>query len=108
MTVLFRKYGISVATSASGAEMWGALERFTPAIIMLDVEMPGDDGFSIAEQLRSRYGLEITIIMLTSRSGGMDLAVGMNIGVDDYLTKPCDWTLLLSIVRRYLSTSAIL
>lgn len=95
--------GIAATTCADGEEMWAALECHVPKVIVLDVQMPGDDGFSLAEKLRSRYGNSIAIIMLTSRDRAVDLATGMGVGADDYLIKPCDWKQLVTIVARNLS-----
>lgn len=106
IAVLMRKFGLTAATCAHGGEMWAALERHQPRVIVLDVEMPGDDGFVLAEELRGRYGLDVAIIMLTSHGLPGDLAVGMTAGADDYLTKPCDWRRLLSLVQGHLAGAA--
>jgi DNA-binding response OmpR family regulator len=103
ISVLMRKYGLAAATCAHGGEMWAALDQHQPRVIVLDVEMPGDDGFVLAEELRRRYGLGIAIIMLTSHGLPGDLAVAMTAGADDYLTKPCDWRRLLSLVQGHLA-----
>lgn len=106
IAVLMRKFGLAAATCAHGGEMWDVLERERPRVVILDVEMPGDDGFVLAEELRRRHGLDLAIIMLTSHGLAGDLAVGMNAGADDYLTKPCDWRRLLSLVQGHLSGAA--
>ncbi|CAA7620518.1 PleD family two-component system response regulator [Magnetospirillum sp. UT-4] len=96
-----RKAGLTVATCAGGVEMWQWLERHRAPVILLDVMMPGEDGFSLAEQLRGRYGLGIAVIMLTGCEGSGDKATGVAVGADDYLTKPINKDLLVSIVGRY-------
>lgn len=100
--MMLKKHGISVNGCADGTEMWVAVERHAPRLVLLDVEMPGENGFLLAEKLRARFGLDIAIIMLTAREQTADKKIGMHTGVDDYLTKPCDWRLLVAQVRRYL------
>jgi len=106
ISAFLSRHGIGVATAGDGAQMWQVLERTTPKIILLDVEMPGEDGFALAQRLRARYGLAVTIIMLTARGKGGDKQTGIELGVDDYFTKPCDLQNLLNVVHRYLATGA--
>lgn len=103
--LMLKKHGINVAGCADGAGMWAAVEHHRPRLVLLDVEMPGEDGFLLAERLRARFGLGIAIIMLTARELSADKEIGRHAGVDDYLTKPCDWRLLVSLVRRYLEAA---
>lgn len=100
---LLPKHGIAVALCANGAEMWAQFARAVPKLVILDVEMPGDDGFLLAEEVRARHGMGVVILMLTSHGLPGDLAVAMEAGADDFLTKPCDWNRLVSLVRRYLA-----
>lgn len=102
LAVLFRKFAVPAATCVDGGQMWRLLERETPKVFVLDVEMPGDDGFLLAEELRARYGLGVSIIMLTSHGLVGDKEVGMEVGADEYLTKPCDWRRLVGVVRHHL------
>lgn len=104
IAALLDNHGIPAATVADGAQMWRWLDQAPqrPKVILLDVEMPGEDGFSLAEGLRARYGLTVAIIMLTSRTKGGDKSMGLEVGADDYLTKPCDWRQLVSLVHRHL------
>lgn len=103
ITKILGKYGVSVAVCANGAEMWAGFARARPKLVILDVEMPGDDGFLLAEELRARYGLGVVILMLTSHGRPGDLAVAMEAGADDFITKPCDWNRLAALVRHYLA-----
>lgn len=102
---VLRRAGMTVQTCANGDEMWRAVDVHHPGVVILDVEMPGENGFLLAERLRARYGLGVSIIMLTSHGKDCDKAVGMDAGVDDFLTKPCDWAQLTGLVRRYLDAS---
>jgi two-component system phosphate regulon response regulator OmpR len=77
---------VQVATAANGAELWLCLDKGPADVVLLDLVMPGEDGFSIAAELRRRF--DIGIIMLTGRGDVVDRVVGLEIGADDYLTKP--------------------
>jgi two-component system phosphate regulon response regulator OmpR len=77
---------VRVATAASGAEMWACLEKSPADVVLLDLVMPGEDGLSIATELRRRA--DVGIIMLTGRGDVVDRVVGLEVGADDYLTKP--------------------
>lgn len=95
--------GITTESCASSAAMWQALDTMTPSVVLLDVELPDGDGFDLAHDLRRRYGLAIAIVMLTGRSRGLDFEMGMEAGVDDYLTKPCRWQQLVGVVSKYVN-----
>lgn len=73
-------------TCQSGAEALEKAEAFDPDLILLDLMMPGMDGFDVLKRLRSYSG--VPVIMLTARSNGADKVQGLNLGADDYLTKP--------------------
>ncbi|MCY9667056.1 response regulator transcription factor [Paenibacillus alginolyticus] len=70
----------------SGAEALEKVEGFDPDLILLDLMMPGMDGFEVLKRLRSYSS--VPVIMLTARSNGADKVQGLNLGADDYLTKP--------------------
>jgi len=78
-----------------------------PDLVLLDVMLPGLDGFTIAERIRSDAGLAATrIIMLTARTQGEDIVRGLDCGADDYVTKPFDRHVLLARVRAVLRRGA--
>lgn len=79
----------AVVSAASGAEMWQALEKVTPSIILMDVVLPGDDGFQIAKTLSGidRFA-DIPIIFITSKDTGRDVEQGFESGGVDYIKKP--------------------
>src|SRR3712207_5535638 len=81
-----RKDGYEVVTAADGRE---ALERFeerTPDLVVLDVMMPRMDGLEACRRLRARS--PVPIIMLTAKSEELDKVLGLELGADDYITKP--------------------
>lgn len=89
------------ATGASDAStMYAAMAFDRPDLIILDVMLPGEDGLSICRRLQS--GLTIPVIMLTARSAEVDRIVGLEIGADDYLTKPFAKRELLARIRSVL------
>ena len=81
-------HGYEVAQAESGAAMRAALERAVPDVVLLDVGLPGEDGFALARFLRERYSLGI--IMVTGAGAVVDRIVGLEIGADDYIAKPFD------------------
>lgn len=92
--------GFRVTTADGGEAMWGVLERDPADLIVLDLKMPGEDGHSLARRLRASS--DVGIIMLTGRGQPVDTIVGLEVGVDDYVTKPCDLRELLARIRAVL------
>ncbi len=94
-----------VYTAASGEEMNQILEAHGADLVILDVKLPGEDGFGIARALRSKSHLPI--IMLTAQSHEVDRVVGLELGADDYLTKPFSPRELLARIRAVLRRHAL-
>jgi DNA-binding response OmpR family regulator len=91
-----------IALAADGANTARALAAQHPVdLALLDVAMPGEDGLSLARYLRERYA-KLAIIMLTSAGTVVDRIVGLEIGADDYVTKPFDPRELLARVKSVL------
>ncbi len=89
--------GHGVVGCGDGLELDVALARRPADIIILDVNLPGEDGFSIAKRLRDHS--EVGIIMLTARGVNVDRVVGLEIGADVYLVKPIELRELEAQVR---------
>jgi two-component system OmpR family response regulator len=100
LTSFFRKHahGVSVATNGSG--MYEALEKESIDLVILDVMLRDEDGFGLCRQLRAKSS--IPIIMLTAVADHTDRVVGLELGADDYLTKPFDQRELLARVKAVL------
>jgi two-component system phosphate regulon response regulator OmpR len=81
-------HGYEVAQAASGAAMRVELERAAPAVVLLDVGLPGEDGLTLARYLRERH--DVGIIMVTGAGDGVDRVAGLEVGADDYIAKPFD------------------
>ena len=74
---------------ASGVEFWKAMSMEFPDLILLDIMLPGEDGLSILEQLRKRKDTkDIPVILLTAKTSEYDRIKGLDIGADDYVSKP--------------------
>ncbi len=95
--------GFAVSTATSGAEMDRALRREAVDLVVLDVMLPGEDGFSICSRLRASSNLPI--LMLTALSEDVDRIVGLEIGADDYVTKPFNSRELVARIRALLRRS---
>lgn len=98
-----QREGYAVRTATRASEAREQLSRLPPDLIVLDVGLPGEDGFALAREIRSRSA--IPIIMLTGRAETVDKVVGLELGADDYITKPFEERELLarirSLLRRY-------
>jgi len=88
----------SGVSNASGMD--AAIARDRPDLVVLDLMLPGEDGLSICRRLRS--GSSMPVIMLTARSAEVDRIVGLEIGADDYVTKPFSKRELLARIRSVL------
>jgi DNA-binding response OmpR family regulator len=99
--------GYEVTAVADGAE---ALRRFDAAprdLLVLDLMMPGVDGLDVCKSLRGR-GAVVPILMLTARSTELDRVLGLELGADDYLTKPFSMAELLARVKAMLRRAELL
>ncbi|MEE8542248.1 MAG: Hpt domain-containing protein [Gammaproteobacteria bacterium] len=86
---LLERYGVRVLTARDGLDAVGIIQDHEPDIILLDIEMPRMDGYQFATHVRNDPKLEnVPIIMITSRSGEKHRARAIEIGVNDYLSKP--------------------
>ena len=81
-------HGFEVAQAANGAAMRAELQRALPAVVLLDVGLPGEDGLTLARFLRERH--DVGIIMVTGADEVVDRVAGLEVGADDYIAKPFD------------------
>ncbi|HEY0113752.1 MAG TPA: response regulator [Allosphingosinicella sp.] len=94
------QHGFRVASAGSGAEMDRLIAAERPALIVLDLMLPGEDGLSICRRLSA--GARVPVIMLSALGEETDRIVGLELGADDYLPKPCSPRELLARVRAVL------
>jgi two-component system, OmpR family, response regulator len=98
------KHGFTVETAAGGRELDALLAGGLPDLLILDINMPGEDGLAIARRMRARSALPI--LMLTAADDVVDRVVGLEMGADDYLTKPFDLRELRARIRALLRRAA--
>lgn len=92
------KYRVTVVDS--GEEALGEAEKLQPDLILLDIMLPGADGLEVCKQLKSNPRTErIPIIMLTALCEEADIVTGLELGADDYITKPFSPRVLLARVK---------
>lgn len=101
-------HGYEVAEADGGDAMRKALEANVPDVVLLDVGLPGEDGLTLARYLRERH--DLAIVMVTGAGEVVDRIVGLEVGADDYISKPFDLRELLarvkSVLRRYRGDSS--
>ena len=98
---LFEGIGYETTRLASGADVLGAVDEELPGAIVLDIQLPGLNGYEICRELRKRYGDSIAIVFISGeRTEPLDRAGGLLIGADDYLVKPVDPGELIARVIR--------
>ena len=95
-----KKQGYEVVTAADGVQALPTARAEKPDLVILDVMLPGLDGFEICRILRQEMSLPI--LMLTARDEEVDKIVGLEVGADDYLTKPFSMRELLARVKAHL------
>ncbi|MCV5900311.1 response regulator, partial [Escherichia coli] len=89
----FQNEGYKVSEAESSAEMREVLQGGDVDLIMLDINLPGEDGLMLTRELRSQS--DIGIILVTGRTDSIDKIVGLEMGADDYVTKPFELRELL-------------
>jgi DNA-binding response OmpR family regulator len=94
-----------VSALSDGADLRRLVERELPALVMLDVGLPGEDGFALARWLREKSG-RVGIIMVTAAGDTVDRVVGLESGADDYVAKPFEPRELLARVKSVLRRTA--
>lgn len=88
------------------SEFWDAVHEKTPSLVLLDIMLPEEDGFSILQKLRAAPATKrLPVIMLTAKGSEYDIVRGLDIGADDYVPKPFRMMELLSRIRALLRRS---
>ncbi|HEY8491085.1 MAG TPA: response regulator transcription factor [Dehalococcoidia bacterium] len=86
VSLYLRRAGYAVEAALDGEETLQKVRDLRPALVLLDVMMPGPDGFQICRTLSRRR--TVPVILLTARASDLDKVVGLRLGADDYVTKP--------------------
>lgn len=97
------KEGFEVATANNGTDAVEIAQRLRPDLVILDIMMPGMDGFEVCRALRQDSSLQSTaIVFLTAKAGEIDQILGLELGADDYIQKPISPRVLLARVKTIL------
>ncbi len=98
-----KMHGFAVTLCDGGKSLRAAIESSTPDLVVLDLNMPEEDGLSIIRDLKSR--INVPVIMLTATASPIDRVVGLELGADDYVAKPCELRELMARIRSVLRRS---
>ena len=105
---LLETEGYTVSEAASGQEMFSLLKSEQFSLVTLDLLLPGEDGLALAREVRALS--DVRIIMISGKASDIDKIVGLELGADDYITKPFNVREVLArvpaVLRRYKSPQA--
>jgi DNA-binding response OmpR family regulator len=104
VSLYLKKAGYGVKAVSSGGDALAQVEADQPALIILDLMLPDMDGIEVCRRIRQRR--DIPILMLTARDEDIDKIIGLEVGADDYLTKPFNPRELVARVKSILRRSA--
>ena len=96
--------GFAVATARDGRELDVRLSEAAPALVVMDLMLPGEDGLALTRRIKA--GRDCPVIMLSARGEDVDRIVGLEVGADDYLAKPFNPRELLARIRAVLRRAA--
>ena len=97
----------TIASAATGEEALEVLPNFQPDLILLDIMMPGMDGYEVCRRVRGTREFSATkIVLVSALASNQDLERGFEAGADDYVTKPFDPFALLELVRSHLGDTS--
>lgn len=100
-----KMHGFEVSLCEGGASMRQCIGKRPPDLIVLDLNMPEEDGLSIVRDLKSKGS--VPVIMLTATASPIDRVVGLELGADDYLAKPCELRELVARIRSVLRRAPV-
>jgi DNA-binding response OmpR family regulator len=104
VSLYLRNAGYTVRTAATGADALSDAASTPPALVVLDLMLPDIDGIEVCKRLRQ--GSDVPILMLTARDEDVDKIIGLEVGADDYLTKPFNPRELVARIKSILRRSA--
>ena len=101
---LMKREGFQVEVAADGAAALDAISRRQPDLILLDIMLPKKDGFEVCQQIRANPDWQgIRIVMLTAKGRDTEIAKGLALGADAYITKPFSTRALVDEIKRLLA-----
>jgi DNA-binding response OmpR family regulator len=101
---VLKSEGYETASCHRGDETFAAVGKFQPALIVLDVMLPGASGYDLCKQLRAKKN-PVPVLMLTAKGQEIDKVIGLDLGADDYVTKPFGVRELLARIQALLRRS---
>ena len=105
LTEYLTEFRYQTATLSDGRRILSSIKTENPHIVILDIMLPHKDGFEILKEIRTAF--TVPVIMLTARGEDADRIVGLELGADDYLSKPFNPRELLARIRAVLRRSAV-
>ena len=108
LAAYLEKNGMRASTAANGRQMRALMEQQQVDLVVLDLMMPGEDGLTLCRDLRAGKWRAVPVLMLTARDEETDRIVGLEMGADDYLTKPFAARELLARIRSVLRRTRML
>ncbi|MDP3892496.1 response regulator transcription factor [Nocardioides sp.] len=100
---ILSRNGFETAVARDGDEALQAVERFRPDLVLLDVMMPRRDGYEVCQTIRAAGWEDLKIVMLTAKGRDTEVAKGLAVGADSYVTKPFSTRELIEQVRTLLA-----
>jgi DNA-binding response OmpR family regulator len=104
VAMYLKKGGFTVSVASTGAEALAKTAAEHPALIVLDLALPDIDGIDVCKRIRQRS--DVPVLMLTARDDDVDKIIGLEVGADDYLTKPFNPRELVARVKSILRRTA--
>ena len=102
----FTRLGYEVMEAEDGAKALALMATYPFDLVLLDIMMPGIDGLEVLRRVReTKSQTELPIIMVTGKSASEDVVEALNLGANDYVTKPVDTDELLACMERWLTAS---
>ena len=103
-----RKNGLRATAAADGREMFAQLDTSAFDLVVLDIMMPGDDGLVLCRTLRAGRHKHVPVVLLTARDDETDRIIGLEMGADDYVTKPFSPRELLARIKAVIRRTRML
>jgi DNA-binding response OmpR family regulator len=103
-SILLTSKGYDVTGVSSGLEALQAIPKVQPDLVLLDIMLPGLDGFEVCRQIKVNPATtDIPVIMVTAKKSGDDMARGEEVGADWYITKPFKSAMVIETIQRFLT-----
>lgn len=103
---IMRRSGFDTAVARDGDQALEEVERFDPDLVLLDTMMPRRDGYEVCQTLRAQGRTDLRIVMLTAKGRETEVAKGLAVGADSYVTKPFSTRELVALVQDLLPEEA--